>query len=176
MLRVNPNLDVNVRVYVSLRFIKDKGASKEKLSIELKSMVKVAPVLVDNGLQEEEGYKSEKSKLHLVNANYCSPVDYFIQLKKRDSESILYRIRVTTRYIQRTYTVTCLTASKYLVIDETDEPQWASGPCTKECDNKPGMHHPLATVKRLVKPWTSSGRTLIADARFRSPDIDGVFY
>ncbi|KAI9334067.1 hypothetical protein BD770DRAFT_432316 [Pilaira anomala] len=60
MLRVNPNLDVNVRVSVSLRFIKDKEINLETTPDEI-AEEEVAPadgsaageVLVDNGLQEE---------------------------------------------------------------------------------------------------------------------------
>lgn len=46
-----------------------------------------------------------------------------------------------------------------------------SDPCTKEYDNDPGMRNLLATVKRLVKPWFSSGRTVIADSWFGSPTM-----
>jgi hypothetical protein len=41
--------------------------------------------------------------------------------------------------------------------------------CPKEYDNEPGMSHLLATVKRLVKLWFGSGKTVIADSWFGSP-------
>lgn len=44
-----------------------------------------------------------------------------------------------------------------------------SDPCQKEFDNEPGMKKLTATVKRLVKPWFSTGRTVIADSWFGSP-------
>lgn len=46
-----------------------------------------------------------------------------------------------------------------------------SDPCPKEYDNNPGMRNLLDTVKRLVKPWFSTGRTVIADSWFGSPDM-----
>jgi hypothetical protein len=51
-----------------------------------------------------------------------------------------------------------------LRIDTTCDPK------PKEFDDEPGMRNLLATVKRLVKPWFSSGRTVIADSWFGSPD------
>jgi hypothetical protein len=33
------------------------------------------------------------------------------------------------------------------------------------------MRNLLATVKRLVKPWFNSGRTIIADSWFGSPEM-----
>jgi hypothetical protein len=46
-----------------------------------------------------------------------------------------------------------------------------SDPRPKEYDNEPGMRNLLATVKRLVKPWFNSGRTIIADSWFGSPEM-----
>jgi hypothetical protein len=46
-----------------------------------------------------------------------------------------------------------------------------SDPCAKEYDNDPGMKKLTATVKRLVKPWFKTGRTVIADSWFGSPDM-----
>jgi hypothetical protein len=46
-----------------------------------------------------------------------------------------------------------------------------SDPCKKEHDNDPGMRNLLAAVKRLVKPWFYSGRTVVADFWFGSPEM-----
>lgn len=46
-----------------------------------------------------------------------------------------------------------------------------SDPRPKEYDDDPGMRKLTATVKRLVKPWFGSGRTVIADSWFGSPDM-----
>jgi hypothetical protein len=46
-----------------------------------------------------------------------------------------------------------------------------SNPRPKEYDNDFGMRNSLATAKRLVMPWFSSGRTIIADSWFGSPDM-----
>ncbi|KAK4514532.1 uncharacterized protein ATC70_002130 [Mucor velutinosus] len=40
-----------------------------------------------------------------------------------------------------------------------------------EFGNEPGMKKLTATVKRLVQPWFGSGRTVIADFWFGSPDM-----
>lgn len=44
-------------------------------------------------------------------------------------------------------------------------------PKPKEYDNDAGMRKLTATVKRLVKPWFGSGRTVIADSWFGSPEM-----
>ncbi|KAG2194272.1 hypothetical protein INT47_009682 [Mucor saturninus] len=44
-----------------------------------------------------------------------------------------------------------------------------SDPKVKEFDDEPGMKKLTATMKRLVKPWFGSGRTVIADSWFGSP-------
>lgn len=46
-----------------------------------------------------------------------------------------------------------------------------SDPKSKEFDQDPGMRKLTATVKRLVKPWFGSGRTVIADSWFGSPEM-----
>lgn len=46
-----------------------------------------------------------------------------------------------------------------------------SDPCVKEFDNEEGMRTLTATVKRLTKPWFGSGRTVIADSWFGSPQM-----
>ncbi|PHZ10704.1 uncharacterized protein RHIMIDRAFT_239526 [Rhizopus microsporus ATCC 52813] len=46
-----------------------------------------------------------------------------------------------------------------------------SDPCPKEFDKDPGIKKLRATVKRLVKPWFDSGRTVITDPWFSSPDM-----
>jgi hypothetical protein len=46
-----------------------------------------------------------------------------------------------------------------------------SDPRPKEYDTDPGMRNLLATVKRLVKPWFNSGRTIIADSWFGPPEM-----
>ena len=38
----------------------------------------------------------------------------------------------------------------------------------KEYNDNPGMRKLTATIKRLVKPWFGSGRTVIADSWFGS--------
>ncbi|KAI9355833.1 hypothetical protein BD770DRAFT_444499 [Pilaira anomala] len=248
MLRANFNLDVNVGVSWpdQLGDSKDEIAEEEVVTADGSA---AEEVLVDNGLQEEGGYKSEKFKLHLVNAKYCSPVDYFMFflplehlhviinninvnaentiIVKHDDRNAYWRharnshFRLTidfSNYMSQErfnnimltldafneHIATCLTPGTYLIIDKTMN-QWlglgipnlrktlrkpnsiaqefkllvdyhtkcslrldtVSDPCAKECDNEPGMHHLLATVKKLVKLWISSGRTLIADARLR---------
>lgn len=49
-----------------------------------------------------------------------------------------------------------------------------SDPCPKEYDNDPGMRKLTATIKRLVKPWFGSGRTVIADSWFGSPGMTAM--
>lgn len=49
-----------------------------------------------------------------------------------------------------------------------------SDPVSKEYDNEPGMKKLTATIKRLVKPWFGSGRTVIADSWFGSPDMTAM--
>jgi hypothetical protein len=49
-----------------------------------------------------------------------------------------------------------------LRLDTVSDPQY---------DDEPGMRNLLATVKRLVKPWFATGRTVIADSWFGSPDM-----
>jgi hypothetical protein len=46
-----------------------------------------------------------------------------------------------------------------------------SDPCAREYDNDEGVRNLTATVKRLVKPWFGSGRTVIADSWFGSPQM-----
>lgn len=46
-----------------------------------------------------------------------------------------------------------------------------SDPKDKEYDNDSGMRKLTATIKRLVKPWFGSGRTVIADSWFGSPEM-----
>ncbi|KAL7312849.1 phosphatidylinositol-binding protein scs2, variant 2 [Mucor circinelloides] len=49
-----------------------------------------------------------------------------------------------------------------------------SNTVSKEYDNEPGMKKLAATIKRLVKPWFGSGRTVIADSWFGSPDMTAM--
>ncbi|CEP07628.1 hypothetical protein, partial, partial [Parasitella parasitica] len=46
-----------------------------------------------------------------------------------------------------------------------------SDPKPKEYDSDEGMRKLTATVKRLVKPWFFTGRTVIADSWFGAPDM-----
>lgn len=46
-----------------------------------------------------------------------------------------------------------------------------SDPCAKEFDDEKEMGKLMATVKRLVKPWFGTGRTVIADSWFGSPKM-----
>jgi hypothetical protein len=49
-----------------------------------------------------------------------------------------------------------------------------SDPKLKEYDDDPGMRKLTATIKRLVKPWFGSGRTVITDSWFGSPDMTTI--
>lgn len=49
-----------------------------------------------------------------------------------------------------------------------------SDPVSKEFDNELGMRKLTATIKRLTKPWFGSGRTVIADSWFGSPDMTTI--
>ncbi|CEP15479.1 hypothetical protein [Parasitella parasitica] len=92
-----------------------------------------------------------------------------------------------------THMSSCITPGKCFVIDESMN-QWlgigqefktladhhtycilqidtVSDPKPKEYDSDEGMRKLTATVKRLVKPWFGTGRTVIADSWFGAPDI-----
>ncbi|CAO3657039.1 unnamed protein product [Mucor hiemalis] len=102
--------------------------------------------------------------------------------KQQQVDDPLYQIRTTIAAFNE-HMVKCIIPAKYLVIDESMN-QWlgtgmpnlkkidtVSDPKPKEYDNEEGMAKLTATVKRLIKPWFGTGRTVIADSWFGSPNM-----
>ncbi|CAO3621055.1 unnamed protein product [Mucor hiemalis] len=224
MPAINPNLDVNVRVSVSKRFVNKTPAKNLLLarhdwntpglsfqgSTTARSTVNdvvMYDVILDDSpgitLTLRPGCLKYLGRLEARIKPLYDDIQHYSHVEVRRDP--LYQIRSTIDAFNDRMAY-CITPGKYLVIDESMN-QWlgtgmpnlkkvprkphpigqefktladhhtycilrmdtVSDPLQKEFDNEPGMLKMMGTIKRLVKPWFDSGRTVIADSWFGSP-------